>query len=417
MSDNPFTSEIFVSIWSAHFCSKRCDIKFNFIKNLSFYKPTILPFLVNSGKNLSKGISYSLDDTNGGNLGKHVFLIYDVPTYFKINVPIQVENLKLKGVKQYPGFLIELSGFEDFNDYLVSTFRKSSRYKLKKYKKRLEHCFAIDYKMFYGSISKIEYDFIFKYFRLLLEKRFSSKRITNNNLNPKEWNFYYEVAYPMIKEKKASLFVIYDGQKPIGITLNYFSDNIVFDAITVFDIDYSKFHLGSVTIMKLVEWCLEQKFEILDFSKGYFDYKKRWSNKVYDFEYHILYNSKSMWARLIALIVKKYFETKQYLREKRINEKLHKLTFWMAKKPNHRKPKVEFEFLEIEKDHTKEELVKVDWNTSENHFLKTPVFDFLYLNNETFENLQMFRVISKNSAYLFQGKNKSLEMRIKPFKS
>ena len=73
--------------------------------------------------------------------------------------------------------------------------------------------------MHIGDISKSEYDFIFSEFRRLLEKRFTDKQVSNNNLNEKEWNFYYDVAYPLIVEKKAALFVVYDNDKPIGLSL------------------------------------------------------------------------------------------------------------------------------------------------------------------------------------------------------
>ena len=126
-------------------------------------------------------------------------------------------------------------------------------------------CFDIKYKMFWGDISKEEYDYVFNHFKQLLTKRFLDKQTVNNNLNSDEWDFYYDVAYPMILEKKASLFVIYHDAKPIGVTLNYLSEEILFDAITVFDIDYAKFHLGSINIMKLIEWCLERNFMALDF--------------------------------------------------------------------------------------------------------------------------------------------------------
>ena len=64
--------------------------------------------------------------------------------------------------------------------------------------------------MFYGAIEKVEYDHIFEHFKFLLTKRFDDKQITNNNLDPAEWEFYKEVVYPLILEKKASLYVIYN---------------------------------------------------------------------------------------------------------------------------------------------------------------------------------------------------------------
>ena len=44
-------------------------------------------------------------------------------------------------------------------------------------------------------------------------------KLTNNNLYPEEWAFYHDVAFPMILEKKASLFVVYETSNPIAVTL------------------------------------------------------------------------------------------------------------------------------------------------------------------------------------------------------
>jgi CelD/BcsL family acetyltransferase involved in cellulose biosynthesis len=307
MKNNPFTCPTYVSKWFSHFEKNKTEKKFNFIEGISFYKHSRLPLYISSGKNLTKGISYELSEKDAADYKGNVYLIYDIPEFFNIKTNSNQKSLKVKRVKQYPGFLVELDSFNNIDDYMNTTFQKSSRYKLRKYKNRFEQCFDISYKMYYGEISKEEYDFVFDNFRQLLEKRFLDKQITNNNLNVNEWNFYYEVVYPLILEKKASLQVIYDGKKPIGVTLNYFSDTILFDAITVFDIDYSKFHLGSITIMKLIEWSIDNKFKIFDFTKGYFDYKKRWATRQYDFEYHILYDSSSLKAKLIAKSVESCF--------------------------------------------------------------------------------------------------------------
>src|SRR5690606_1013003 len=191
---------------------------------------------------------------------------------------------------------------------------------------------------------------------------------------PKEWNFYYDVVYPMILEKKASLFVIYDGDIPIGVTLNYFSEDTVFDAITVFDIDYAKFHLGSVTIMKLIEWCLEHNIKTFDFSKGYFDYKTRWMNKDYNFEYHVYYDSGSLVSKGIASLLSNYFKLKQYLRDKRIHEKFHRMVFKLKSENSTVDNNFKYEFIEISDDFKKQNLVEIDFNSEPNSHLKLIVF-------------------------------------------
>ena len=277
---NPFLSDSFKSIWLKHFTSRNTSVKtFKYISDLQFVKHKKWPLYINVGETLTKGIDYSLKPDEDSDLKNDTLLIYDVPTYFNIDTPKLGSQVKLLKSRQYPGFLIETGLYKSLSEYMSANFSKNSRNKNNKYKRRLEASFNISYKMFFGEITKDEYDFIFEEFKLLLEKRFAEKQVSNNNLNSEEWNFYYEVAYTLILEKKASIYVIYDNNQPIGVTLSYFSEDTLFDAITVFDIDYFKFHLGSVTIMKLIEWCVENHIKILDFSKGYFEYKRRWCTK------------------------------------------------------------------------------------------------------------------------------------------
>ena len=104
--------------------------------------------------------------------------------------------------------------------------------------------------------------------------------------------------------------VIYNDGIPIGINLNYHSENTLFKAITVFDVNYFKFSIGKLSVLNLLYWCFENGYEYSDFSKGYFDYKKIWSNTLYDFNYHILYDKKSIKAILIANSIESVFKLK-----------------------------------------------------------------------------------------------------------
>lgn len=396
--NNPFTSKIFSSVWAKHFNQSVPGVRFPFIKELLFAKHRLLPFYFNYGKTHTKGIGYGINEYEPKDIKGKVLLIYDVPTFFGLPNIHQV-RLKQHKIKQYPGFLINLSPFQDLNTYMAANFNKSSRYKLKKYKKKLETCFEIKCKMFYGETSKAEYEHIFSSFKNLLVKRFDDKQTTNNNLEKQEWDFYHEVAFTMILEKKAGLFVIYNDDKPIAVTLCYFSKDILFDAITVFDIDYAKFHLGSVNIMKLLEWCLEHNFDTFDFSKGDFDYKRRWATMQYDFEYHLLYDSKSIKARWLALVLKYFFTLKQFLREKNINEKVHKLVFFLKKRNIKNKPNLNYRFQEVEQDQQKESLIKVDWKDDDFHFLRVTLFEYLYLNEVHEKTITIYKDNDRERKY------------------
>lgn len=260
--------------------------------------------------------------------------------------------------------------------------------------------------MYYGAMDYGEYDIIFNHFKKLLEKRFLDKGTTNNNLDPKEWNFYAEVAYPMILEKKASLFVIYDGNTPVSVTLNYFSETILFDAITVFDIDYKKFNLGSVTIMKLIEWTIDNKFRCFDFSKGYFDYKKRWANKEYDFEYHLYYDRSSLLATTLARTMAHYFKLKQFLRKKDLNTKFHDLIFRLRNRKSEKKPNDKYEFTPVEDGEVLNDYEEINRDNDAWNYLRPMIFEFLYLHNECLKNLKIKKNLLEDHKFVFEGSKK-----------
>ena len=410
VKENPFLSGEFTSIWKKHFYQGQKSITPNFLSPISFVDHPVLPLKQNVGSTLTKGMSYQINDDETDNIND-TFLIYDVPTYFNTKSAI-TDKLGHLTSKQYPGYLIELHTFANFQDYMQKRFSKSSRYKLNKYKKRLEECFDITYKMYGSELSKSEYETLFASFKTLLQKRFDDKEVYNNNLDTAEWNFYKEVAYPLLLERKAALFVVYDEEKPIGITLNYFSDDIIFDAITVFDIDYTKFHLGSVTIMKLIEWGIEHQFKILDFSKGHFEYKTRWATIKYDFEYHIYYNKKSVMSSATAKTVKFYFDFKQNLREKNLNEKLHKFTYGLKNQKKEKQSQLSYSFTEVHDQIAVEKLQPIFLKSAESEHLQKIAFEFLYLNNERMKNLKIYRSDQNEIDYFFVGDQKQKGVKL-----
>ena len=403
MQDNVFASKIFTDTWVNHFNRGIPGHCFHFISGLSFYGHPRLPLYTNIGRNMTKGMSYEIREEKGDGYRKKVFLIYDVPGFHEREKPGHNSKLGVYTVSQYPGYLLKLAQHDGLQAYMAETFGRKSRNKLTRYKRRLEECFDIRYEMYFGAIDKPLYDRIFNDFRKLLEKRFNEKEESNNNLDPGEWNFYHEVSFPLILEKKAALFVIYAENDPIGVMLNYISGKTVYHAITVFDIDYSRFNVGSTGIMKLLEWCYENNFEILDFSKGDYEYKKRWSNKAYAFEYHILYDKRSLRATVLSVFLRCYFELKRFLREYRLNKVFHKFTYFLSKKKAIGPTASDFEFLELEANVESLALEPLGNEARDWQRLRRAIFDFLYFNGETFKDIKLFAVRDRENQYLIKG--------------
>ena len=411
MTDNPFVSALFTSHWIQCYRKGEKETRFPWLNPLSFVKSKRLPCFINTGTRFTKGLTYTLDPERAI-VGNEAYLVYDVLTHEQPDYSGLPKNAGLLVSPQYPGYLIDVKEYASLQDFLQKKFSKSSRYKLTKYKKRLEAAFEIRYQMYWGAIDKETYDQVFRHFRLLLEKRFDDKQETNNNLAPDEWNFFTKVAYPMILEQSAGLFVVYDGATPIAVTLNFMSDTTVFDAITVFDIDYAKFHLGSVSVMGLIEWCIGNGMEILDFSKGEFDYKKRWATREYRFEYHIFYNKRSLQSRLVAVSLVSFFRLKQVFREWKLNEWFHRLTYRIKKGgPQTPDARVSFSFEEFEGD-PPGLIGPIGRENPEYQMLKPAFFEFLYLHSENSAKTEILKLSDRGGYYFLRGENKQVIVRL-----
>ena len=193
--NSPFSANIFQIIWIKHFISNKSVNTFKFIDGVNFYKSRFSLF-VNVGKNLTKGNTYKINNYN--DYKNNTFIIYDFLPHLRKEPNNLPENIGVLKSIQYPGYLIHLDKFKNIDDYLLNTFSKNTRMKMRKFTKRLDECFEISTKMFFGNIDKTEYDRIFENFMTLLQKRYSEKAISYNNMHPSEWNFYKEVAYPLI---------------------------------------------------------------------------------------------------------------------------------------------------------------------------------------------------------------------------
>lgn len=396
----PFSSSTFQKTWREHFIPRKDVFSFEFINGINFYKHNFFCF-VNVGKNLTKGNSYKIN--NAIDYKKNTLVIYDVLPHQNIEQEQLPKNIGVLKSIQYPGFLIELNKFKNIDEYLLKTLSKRTRSKILKCNKRLDKCFNITSKFLLGDIDRDEYNEVFENFMFLLQKRYSEKKIYYNNMQPKEWNFYKDVAYPLILNKKASLFVIYDNKKPISITYNYHSEDSLINAITVFDINYSKFNIGYINNLKLLNWCFDNGLKTFDFSKGYFDYKEKMSTLKYDFEYHIVYDKKSILSKSVAFTNHYLFELKTYLRKKNINTKFHKLTYRFNNKPQS-KPNYEFDVTKLNELPHKNNLVKIDVFTEHKYsFLTKPLYDFQFLVVKPYEEIDIYKVKNNETAFVISS--------------
>jgi len=292
---------------------------------------------------------------------KKIYSIFFIPDYLKPSFNHAVFSRK-KVSQFFKGYAILLKDFESADSYIKYRFRSNAK-GIRRRVKRLESCFRISYKTFYGTIQKEEYEFLMNSLKEMLIRRFEQRNDVSQSLI--QWERYQEMYFSLINQQKASLFVILENDIPIVVSLNHHFQGKLFSAISSYDIDYAKFSLGSVEIYKKLDWCIANNHDSYEMGMGDLSYKREWCNHVYNFEHQIIYPKKSFIARLLA--------TKEYA----------KVSF-----------KADLHY------------PLIDHNAKEYIFIRKAAFDFLYSAVEHISNLKVFEVSKEEKTYIIAGTTK-----------
>ncbi|MBC8767854.1 GNAT family N-acetyltransferase [Arenibacter sp. BSSL-BM3] len=338
---------------------------------------------------------------------KNILLISDVPGY--LNTELSKGSCwHLKKIDTFKGSLINLKNYKDDSDYLLKTFSSSRRSKFRTYQKRLEHCFNITYKSYYGEIDIDEYESLFNQFLELINRRFDQKQAVNDDLV--RWKVYREIAYPLILKKEACLFVIYDGDKPISISFNPIHGKTIFGYIRAYDIDYGKFYIGFTDIIVQLKWCYDNNFTVFDLLKGEYEYKSQWTDTEYYFEKHVLYNSSfiipHLKAKVLILKIKTIYQLVNILKKWNLHilkgqiiSKFRRLTKYSKK--------INIEYKVTLDNNPKlpisSEVEKIEISDPKIAHVKMYINNFLYQNQEYIDHITVFSILNSPNTYLIKG--------------
>tara|TARA_R110002051_G_scaffold322204_1_gene412063 strand:- start:479 stop:1273 length:795 start_codon:yes stop_codon:yes gene_type:complete len=260
--------------------------------------------------------------------------------------------------------------------------------------------------MFYGQIDKDTYNFIMDSLFDMMQKRFSQLQIRNES--EAKWEHTRTILYDLILKKRASLFVIYSGSKPIEISINYHFKGILFSSISSYDIDYSKFGLGHVEIVKQLEWCLANNHKIFEMGRGDLDYKRRWSNQIYNFEHHIVYLKDSFYGRLWSIKEVGLNRLKAYLKSKNIDLIFKNIKGKLSPKYD-KNGYIEYKVETLNTNFSEINIPPIDLNQEAHAHLKKYVYDFLYSNIEHISQIKIF-CLEEGKAYIIKGEKTSVKI-------
>ncbi|MDT0607853.1 GNAT family N-acetyltransferase [Croceitalea rosinachiae] len=373
-------------------------LKHNFTLDF-FSKGSIYP-IYNEVYNKTSGQCFSNKVSVFPNPKNKIYVVNNIPPYFDLKINTEKVPYDYYKTNYLKGFLVNLDGYDSIAEYLKNQLGSKSRSKMRAYLKRLETCFSIRYRMFHGTITKKEYDFLFNQFLIMIKRRFSQRKETHEAL--KDWEYIRETTYSRIIKKEASLFVIYDGDKPIDICLNYHHQNIFNNSIRSYDIDYNKFRLGHIDILKQLEWCMENEYTVFDLSYGDLDYKRKWCNTVYEFTQHVLFPKDLVQKRVLAFLVIQLINLKAFLKNKKVDILFQKIRAILKRKPVKAIESYEpsLEIIQIPEGLLLEERVKIDINKEEYAFLRKKVYDFQYIERVHSENISVHRPIDRNDTFI-----------------
>ena len=87
--------------------------------------------------------------------------ILDVPDYLHLESKEAEQYTVLKKVRQYKGFMVDLTKFNGIEDLLQKRFSRNPRKNLRAKLRNLEKDHKILYQFYWGAIDKEQYDYLF----------------------------------------------------------------------------------------------------------------------------------------------------------------------------------------------------------------------------------------------------------------
>lgn len=113
----------------------------------------------------------------------------------------------------------------------------------------------------------------------LNQKRWKSKQMTGTFKTPEICAFYIDVAKLFAEKGWLALHFLTINDKPVAGLYCFEYNRKMYAAVSGFDPVYSKYSIGNILFLKVIEKCIERKMDEFDFMKGAEPYKFGWTKK------------------------------------------------------------------------------------------------------------------------------------------
>jgi len=376
----------------------------NFYKD--FFELNSIPNIYNVFGYFDKKIERKFSSVNYKFKNPKIYSFKFFPSYldYKLLIP---KNFRIQKVKQKLGFAIYIKDNNTIDEYLKECSTQHRKNVIRAIN-RLESCFDITSKMYFGDIPADHYHFIMGKLKQMIINRFNQRNGRNKTID--NWEYYANSTLDLIKKKKASLFVIYNKETPIEISINYHQESIMYSSISSYDLDYGKFSLGNVDIYKQLEWCMSNNIHFFDMGYGDFDYKRKWTNHIYDFEDHVIFHKLNFFGVCYAVFKKYTYKIIDYLISKNINDKFYQL-IKQKKESDSTIYNFEYNLIPTTKLIDNVNGMLINLNLDEYQFLRKPVYDYLYKNQKNQNDIYVYQTNDKSNLYILKDNDSLLEIK------
>ncbi|MBT8393234.1 MAG: GNAT family N-acetyltransferase [Flavobacteriaceae bacterium] len=388
-----------------HFRRLQYNFTFDFFQNKK-----INPFLGSVFNKIDNSEIININHVTISSVGNELHEIKFVPPYFDVKLSDNSSSYKHIKFYRIDDFMVNLEGYADIESYLKGIMNSKQRKQLRSKTRRLETCFPITYRFHYGAISRDHYDYLFKHLELLINRRFDQRQDVFYLQD--HWSYLIEHTYQLILEKRASFFVIYDGEKPISIGLSYHFQNIMQSLISSYDIDYSKFGIGQLANLKKIDWCFKNNFKIFDLMWGEVSHKLFWCNSIRPYEHHFIYKNNLLFKSAYVQLLINLYRIKDYLKKKKITKSLLNCRKTLKNYFQSHKKRIEFNIKSevIESLPLNDSMTKIDIAQKQYAFLRKPLYDFQYLNFAKTEEVGVFEINNLEKYYIIMGTKSKIKV-------
>jgi len=200
-----------------------------------------------------------------------------------------------------PGWICPYLPIPDSKEKLIANINPKFRKELKRRLRKLEKEHGkVELKPYYelGSIEETM-EILFK----LHKKRWGSKGQHGSFANPKARNMALETAKFFAKKDWLRLYFLTVNDTPVAAELDLEYENKLHGHLCGFDPNYSKYGVGNLLMLKVLEECVNKGIYEYDFMQGAESYKFDWTSK-YRQSMNVRFANKKISSKLISSILK-----------------------------------------------------------------------------------------------------------------